>query len=154
MKTLEKSKKLTKRQVKAMAEKARKALIAMSQNLNSDLTQAGNVHAVFHAHYVNTTTGEHGIETLISEILASNGASFTAIESRETILAKAMLKSAIVAQVKSRFSKESKRYCQHSVETILSNMIEQGTIGAIQLTKRENGYRIGRPCKAFFLIKA
>lgn len=113
-------------------------ITAASREINNVLTTANSVSPIFHTHYTNMTTGEHGIATLIAEILTENQAVLPLGtengEFRKVAISASMFASDIIAQVQSKFSDETKRYPVATVLTYLSVfMFKKGTVGKIKL---------------------
>jgi hypothetical protein len=121
-------------------------ILENSQSINNVLTTAKNVRAVFHTHYENMNTGNHGLASLICEILTDNGAIFPAGTEQTTLrgiaISGSMFISDIIAEVEKRFTYGSIRYPYESIHQYLSvKMFKKGTIGKIQLFNLEDKNR-------------
>ena len=141
------------------AVEMQETIIAGSQEINNVLTTSQNVRAVFHTHYVNLATGEHGIENLITDILAEAGAVFPEnvcnTQFKKLAVATSMFASEIIIKVQERFAAGSIRYPYETVHQYLSVVMARGRkIGKIKLTGAED---VGRPCckprTKYFLIQ-
>lgn len=133
-------------------------IVDTSRDLNNILASGGNIHPFVRAHYVDTSTGTYGIESLISAILKANNAVFPAgIEStefRNVAIASAMYASDIIETVQDTFGKE--RYPYATVHSYLSYFMKKNNkIGKIKLTNAED---CNRPCCKprikFYLLEA
>jgi hypothetical protein len=134
-------------------------LLSNTQDINNVLSTANNVSPLFMGHYFNMESGEHGIETLIMEILRSNDSVFKASVSfdskgkhehykdnslRSVVIAHSMFTEDIIFQVQSRFTAGSKRYPYVTIHAYLSMFMQKaGTVGKVKLTNAEDK---PRPC--------
>ena len=104
-------------------------------------------------------SGNHGIATLISEILAEREAVFPLgvekTEFRNIAIATSLYAKEIIAEVQSRFATGSDRYPDSSVHCYLSTfMAKKGTIGKIKLTNAEDKPRkSSKPRVKFYLVQ-
>ena len=134
-------------------------IISTSQEINNALTTSGNVRSVFHAHYINLATGEHGIENLITDILAAAGAVFPEnvchTQFKKLAVATSLFASDIFTQVQERFTAGSVRYPDSTIYQYLSVfMSRQRKIGKIKLTGAEDTNRsCCKPRTKYFLIQ-
>jgi len=112
---------------------------SISQEVNTVYASSKMVPPVFHAHYVNMETQEHGREGLIKNCLRQKGECFT-----DTIL----------EFCKEEFTKYGIRYNKHSIECCLSDLAKRGLIGKIKSSNADDYFRpCCRPRNKWYLIK-
>jgi hypothetical protein len=135
-------------------------LVENTHDINNTLTTAKNVSPMFAGHYFNMESGEHGLQTLITEILSAKyDEKFTAnvgeTKLRNVAIAAGMFTSEIIEAVEARFSSNTNRY--KYVRAYLSViMTKNGKVGKIKLTNNEDKNRpkhIARPRFKWFLIE-
>lgn len=132
-------------------------IVDTSRDINNLLASAGNVHNFVRAHYVDTSTGTYGIESLIASILRNRQAIFPAgieaTEFRKVAISTAMFASEIIQTVQDTFGKE--RYPYATVHSYLSYfMAKNGKIGKIKLKNNEDQMRnCCKPRTKFYLVE-
>ena len=134
-------------------------IIITSCDINNVLTTAKNVSPMFQTHYANMVTGEHGISTLIGEILKENNSSLPLGtengEFRNVAIATSMFASEIIAKVEEKFTGGTIRYPAATILTYLSVfMFRKGTVGKIKLKGFEDANRTSpKPRVKYYLAQ-
>lgn len=129
-------------------------ILATLQDINNLI--ADGTRYAFRNHYVNTETGDCGIESLISKILTDNSANFDAgIEltpMRSIAIGHAMFASEIIEIVRQNFGPD--RYTDGTIHHYLSVfMMKKGLIGKIKLSNSEDKLReCCKPRIKFYLV--
>lgn len=130
----------------AFAVSSNRELLENQHDINNVLTTAENVSPMFGGHYFNMESGEHGLQTLIAEILTEREAIFPKDSEnsalRQVVISAGMFTSEIVAEVEKRFSGGTNRYKYvHAYLSVI--MFKNGKIGKVKLTNNEDK---PRPC--------
>jgi len=129
-------------------------ILGVSQEINQ-ICEANKTRYAFRTHYVNTKTGDTGIEALIISILS--GATFKsnieATGNRKMAIAQSFYAFEVINEVRAIFGSE--RYPDETIIQLLSsNMVKTGIVGKIQLSGIEDKPRnCCRPRNKFYLIK-
>jgi hypothetical protein len=117
-------------------------IVDTSRDTNN-IFATGSVHFFVRDHYVDTSTGTFGIESLIRNILKSNGSIFPKdaglTELRPIVIAGSMFTDEIIATVRDTFG--SDRYPDGTIRMYLSKFGKQ--FGKVKLTNSEDS---NRPC--------
>ena len=132
-------------------------IVDTSRDVNNLFASAGNVHNFVRAHYVDTSTGTYGIESLIASILAANNSVFPAgietTEFRNVAISASMFASEIIAAVRVTFGKE--RYPDATIYSYLAHfMLKSGRVGKIKLKNSEDSMRnCCKPRTKYYLVE-
>jgi hypothetical protein len=130
-------------------------LVDTARDKNNVLACAGNVHLFVRDHYVDTSTGTYGIESLIASILRDNNAVFPlgieGTEFRKVAIATAMFATEVIEAVRNTFGVD--RYPDATIRSYLSHFMAE-RIGKIALTTTEDCDRKScKPRTKFYLVE-
>ena len=134
-------------------------LIETSRDLNNVFNSAGNVHKCVRTHFVNVTDGTYGIESLVAQILKSNGAHFPqgieTTEFRNIAIASSMFTDDVIAKVREAFGAD--RYPDSVIASYLAFYMAKETsknrVGKVKLTKHEDATRTcPKPRTKYYLL--